>query len=165
MTPKVRTAWFLLVVATALTACSGSGPPMAESPQAFEAFVRDADRACATADGRLVQLSAPTWQAPLERRAAYLRATVPVFRRLVTNLRALTPPDGDREELERMWEQLDVVIDRFSQAIRAAKAGDESGYQMAEIGGFERLMDVRWLLTRYGLRACELGMRADGTEA
>ncbi len=50
----------------------------------------------------------------------------------------------------------EVVVDRFSLALRSAEVGDEGGYMMFEIGGFERLMDVRWDATKYGLRACGL---------
>ena len=49
-----------------------------------------------------------------------------------------------------------MVVDRFSLALQGAETDDEGSYMMFEIGGFERLMDARWVATRYGLRICGL---------
>jgi len=46
-------------------------------------------------------------------------------------------------------DQLEVVVDRFSLALQAAETDDEGSYMMFEIGGFERLMDARWVATSY----------------
>ena len=56
-----------------------------------------------------------------------------------------------------LWDQLEVVVDRFSLSLQAAEANDDGSCMMFEIGGFERLMDVRWDATKYGLKIC--GMR------
>ena len=101
----------------------------------------------------------PGWRAALAKKAVYWRGALPIYRDLLAELRSLTPPDSDRGSVEQLWDQLEVVVDRFSMALQAAEADDEGSYMMFEIGGFERLMDARWVATRYGLRICGLTQR------
>ena len=144
-------------IALVLAACTGSSRPATESqPVSKAAFLRTADQACATAETRLAALWEPGWRAALAKKAVYWRGALPIYRDLLVELRSLTPPESDRGSVEDLWNQLEVVVDRFSLALRSAEVGDEGGYMMFEIGGFERLMDVRWDATKYGLRACGL---------
>lgn len=153
---SLRTAGHL-AAAVALAACVRSGNSVVERPPVSKAaFVRAADQACATAEGRLTALWEPGWRAALAKKAVYWRGALPIYRDLVEGLRSLTPPEADRALVEDLWNQLEVAVDRFSLAQRSAEAGDEGGYMMSEIGGFERLMDVRWVATKYGLRICGL---------
>jgi hypothetical protein len=152
-----RITHFVPAIALALAACTGSGRPATESqPVSKAAFVRAADQACATAEARLTALWEPGWRAALAKKAVYWRGALPIYRDLVEGLRSLTPPRADRALMEDLWDQLEVAVDRFSLALRSAGARDEGGYMMSEIGGFERLMDVRWVATKYGLRICGL---------
>jgi hypothetical protein len=144
-------------IALVLAACTGSSRPATESqPVSKAAFVRTADQACATAEARLATLWKPGWRAGLAKKAVYWRGALPIYRDLLEELRSLTPPDTDRGSVEHLWDQLEVVVNRFSLALQAAEADDDASYMMFEIGGFERLMDARWVATKYGLRVCGL---------
>jgi hypothetical protein len=152
-----RITHFVPAIALVLAACTGFGRPATESqPVSKVAFVRAADQACASAEARLATLWEPGWRAGLAKKAVYWRGALPIYRDLLAGLRSLTPPESDRASVQNLWDQLEVVVDRFSLALRSAEVGDEGGYMMFEIGGFERLMDVRWDATKYGLRVCGL---------
>jgi hypothetical protein len=152
-----RITHFVPAIALVLTACTGSGRPATESqPVSKAAFVRAADQACATAEARLAALWEPGWRAALTKKAVYWRGALPIYRDQLEALRSLTPPESDRGSVEDLWDQLEVVVDRFSLALQAAEADDDASYMMFEIGGFERLMDAQWVATKYGLRACGL---------
>ena len=152
-----RMARYLAAVLVVLAACMRSGNSVDERPPMSKvAFVRAADQACATAEARLATLWEPGWRAALAKKAVYWRGALPIYRDLLGELRSLTPPESDRGSVEDLWDQLEVAVDRFSLALRSAEAGDEGTYMMFEIGGFERLMDVRWVATKYGLRICGL---------
>ena len=149
------TRW--LAAAALLAACVRSGSSVVDHPPVSKAaFVRAADQACATAEARLATLWRPGWRAALAKKAVYWRGALPIYRGLLGELRSLTPPEADRGSVEDLWDQLEVAVDRLSLALRSAEAGDEGGYMMFEIGGFERLMDARWVATKYGLRICGL---------
>jgi len=153
---SLRMARYLAAVVI-LAACVRSGTSLVESPPVSKAaFVRVADQACATAEARLATLWEPGWRAALAKKAVYWRGALPIYRGLLGELRSLTPPEADRGSVEDLWDQLEVAVDRLSLALRSAEAGDEGGYMMFEIGGFERLMDARWVATKYGLRMCGL---------
>lgn len=152
----LREARYLTAVVV-LAACVRSGNSVVERPPVSKGeFVRAADRACATAEARLATLWEPGWRAGLAKKAVYWRGALPIYRDLLAELRSLTPPESDRRSVEDLWDQLEVVVDRFSLALQAAEADDEGSYMMFEIGGFERLMDARWVATKYGLRICGL---------
>ena len=134
-----------LAAGVVLAACVRSGSLAVErSPVSKPAFVRGADQACATAEARLASLWEPGWRAALAKKAVYWRGALPIYRDLLVELRSLTPPESNRGSMEDLWNQLEVAVDRFSLALGSAEASDEGGYMMSEIGGFERLMDVRW---------------------
>ena len=155
-TCSLRMARYLAAVVV-LAACVRSGDSVVERPPVSKAaFVHAADQACATAEARLATLWEPGWRAALAKKAVYWRGALPIYRDLLAELRSLTPPESDRGSVEDLWDQLEVAVDRFSEALRSAEAGDEGRYMMFEIGGFERLMDVRWVATKYGLRICGL---------
>lgn len=98
----------------------------------------------------------PGWRAAFAKKTVFWRGALPIYRDQLAGLRSLTPPESDRGSVKDLWDQLEVAVDRFSLALRSAEAGDEGTYMMFEIGGFERLMDVRWVATKYGLRICGL---------
>jgi len=160
---SLRVAQYL-AAAMVLAACVRSGSSEVEHPPVSKAaFLRAADQACATAEARLAALWEPGWRAALARKAVYWRGALPIYRDLLAELRSLTAPESDRGSVEDLWDQLEVVVDRFSLALQAAEADDDGSYMMFEIGGFERLMDARWVATKYGLRVCGLKQQPGGS--
>lgn len=154
---SLRVARCLAAAIIVLAACVRSGSSVVEHPPVSKAaFVRAADQACAAAEARLAALLKPGWRAALTKKALYWRGALPIYRDLLAELRSLTPPDSDRGSVEHLLDQLEVVVDRFSLALQAAETDDEGSYMMFEIGGFERLMDARWVATKHGLRICGL---------
>lgn len=160
---SLAVAGHLVAILLAQAACVDSGSSAVERPPVSKgAFVRAADHACAAAEARIATLWEPGWRASLAKKAAYWRVALPIYRDLLAELRSLTPPETDRRFVEDLWDQLEVAVGRFSLALRSAEAGDQGAYMMSEIGGFERLMDVRWVATRYGLQVCGLKQQAGG---
>ena len=144
MTPRLLA---LPLLALVLTACGGGEDEKA-------AYVDSATAVCEKADADFTDLAQPTAPADF---APFVADTVAIAEQAQGELRALTPPEDDRADLERK------VLDPFAQLVEDGKAFQEK----VEAAGTDQTqllpllsqrptsegVDLEYLRT-YGLESC-----------
>lgn len=129
-----------------LIGCGGGGD---EEPDPKQEFLAQGDRICAlgTLDiGNEAQDRYGTPQVPAKKQTEFTRKViVPVLStEVLTRLRALTPPEGDEQEVEEIYAALEMAIDTLD--------ADPSLYSEPNVGGaFDQ---VNTLAQGYGFRQC-----------
>jgi hypothetical protein len=150
------------VTGTATATTRGGSPAPSVSPQPGAdraAFIRDADAACATATQQLNAVPAPSGPSELVR---FLRAQLSVQQDLLAQLQRLSPPTGDRAQIEAAFLQpYRQAIARQQQLLpgvaQAVAAGDH--VQLANLHTeFDTASHPRSLAAfvhGYGFHACQ----------
>ena len=139
---SARPAAIAVAVAVALLVlgCSGKG---SSDPKA--AFVREATKVCDTSADDIETASAQlTPQSTAEQVSAFLKQTlVPLYRKRLDALRALTPPGNDRATIS-------ALIDDQAKVVGAIEA-DPATYTALSADPFSAV-DARW--DAYGVTSC-----------
>ena len=136
---------------TGLAACGDDD----EGPSKSE-YVAQADAVCAAADVKLDAIfRSELGGKPNPKQAqAGLRAMLPEERKLLSELRALETPEGDRDEIDRIWAARQRAVDGLEAAARSpasaiAYVADE------EDEGERGFAEASRLASEYGLVDCE----------
>ncbi len=131
------------LAATTLVACSG-GPSK-------EDFVAVADDACRAADARISEITAPARRAGVAR---YVERAREISDDLVSDLRTLDPPEGDREAVEELIDGLERAAALLEPLARATVDRDVETLQELQQEIVQITDDVSDLAGSYGFEAC-----------
>lgn len=143
-----------MILAAGLAGCGDDdeGPSKAD-------YIETADRVCADADPKLDEIWRRGGPKPDAKRAqAVLAALVPEERKLLTELRAVEKPEGDQDEIDRIWAARERAVDELEAAARtpaSALAYLESEDDGGEAPGGGAFDEASRLAAEYGLVDCE----------
>lgn len=131
----------MLLVGALLAVGCGDDSSSDEPAPTKAAYIAEADDLCIASDDQLeviVQDLPDSFEAP-ETQAAITDEIIPLYRDLIEDLRALTPPEGDEEATAAVYDALEQVIDEIEEDPSVADSGDafDSPNALAEDYGFE----------------------------
>ena len=150
MRPAARSSAALAAALLVLSACSGGGGAASSSPSRAQ-FQQRALAICHTYQRKIGLLQGSTDLAEL---AAQGRKAVALQRAELRELRALTPPDADRDRIERMLDALDTAATTADGLVTAADAGDATATATAAARLRLQLAAANKLAKPYGLDVC-----------
>jgi hypothetical protein len=153
----------LPAAALALSACSGSGSSDEDSAVAVKAaYVQQASAVCDKAIRERDALASPTSAAGF---APYVRSLVAIASQAEQELKALTPPEPDREALRtKMLDPLAASVEEGEQFADKVEAAGEDSAQIAGLLGQAPTasgIDLDYL-RGYGLNSCVKAISTTG---
>ncbi len=135
----------LAVVAT-LSGCGGSSARPSKS-----SYIKQADAICMNGSKAQDALAQPSSNTGL---AAYVKRVYAIERGVVSDVRALTPPDGDATTIHSMLENVDRALAFESEVEAAAGTGNQSQINDAEAKGATFLNTANTIASKYGFKEC-----------
>jgi hypothetical protein len=139
---------------TGLAACGDDdeGPSKAE-------YIEKADAVCAAADPKLDEIWRKGGPEPSPKQAqAVLQELAPEERKLLAELRALEKPEGDQDEIDRIWAARERGVEELEAAARSPASAaafvesDPGGEGEGQEGGYD---EAARLASVYGMVDCE----------
>jgi len=134
----------LLAVAALVSGCGGGddGPPALTN----DVFITKADKICAQGEVDLQDRVRATFgnDAPTEEEGITFTTTetIPLLNLQIEGLRALTPPDGDEETVNEIW-------DAMEDGVKTLQDNPETA-----LSGTDPMADAMELARSYGFRSC-----------
>jgi hypothetical protein len=135
-----------LALAASLTGCGGGS-----SHPSKATFIKRADMICLKGSAAQDALAKPSSNADL---AAYVKRVYGIERGVVSDVRALTPPDGDATAIGSMLDNVDRALAFESDVEAAATTGNQSQINDAEAKGAKFLNAANTQATKYGFTEC-----------
>jgi hypothetical protein len=135
-----------LALAASLAGCGSSS-----SHPSRAAFLKQADAICLQGSKAQDALAEPGSNAAL---AAYVKRVYSIERGVVSDVRALTPPDGDARAIDSMLDEVDRALAFESDVEAAAATGNQSQINDAEAKGANFLNAANTQAARYGFKEC-----------
>ena len=145
---RAGSRWTVLAIACVAIGLSGCGGGGEEGPAAptNDAFITRADKICAQGQVDLQSAVTATFgnQAPTEAEGIEFTTTetVPLLTLQVEALRALTPPEGDQETLDAIWDAMEEGVNTLEENPETA------------LDGSDPMADAMELARSYGFRSC-----------
>lgn len=144
--PRLVGTVVLAIVVSAATFGCGGGDDDGPAAPTGDTFIGRADRICARGQVDLQERVTATFgnQAPTEEEGVTFTTneTIPLLQAQIEELRALTPPEGDQETLEGIWDAMDDGVETLEQDPESAVAGGDP------------MADALELARSYGFRSC-----------
>lgn len=135
----------LTVAAAVVGGCGGGGGDEKPAPTS-DTFITEADEICARSETDLQRQVTATFgnAAPTEAEGATFTTTkiVPMLSLQIESLRALTPPEGDGDTVDAIWDAMEETVEEL-------KADPESGF-----GGTDPMAGALEQARAYGFKAC-----------
>jgi hypothetical protein len=163
--PTIRNLTIAFVVASGfvLPACGDDVEPLSKAD-----FITQADAICATADAEInpifdeayaagedVDFEDPEQQqALIARLADAIDEAAPIWSDMASDLRALAPPDADKDTIDAMIDDLDAALDLVTTTYRNAANGDEEAIALLEDESGDPFSDANQQARDYGLVEC-----------
>jgi len=141
-------AALLATVAMTAAACGGSDKPAPNKGQ----YLQQANAVCKVANAKLTDSAVKaladgnTSQARIERYAK--ESAFPTLERLIADLRALTPPEGDDDRVRAIYDALQGAVDKTKEDPSLLTAAEDR----------DPFNDANQKANAYGLRACGAGV-------
>ena len=135
-----------LALAATLAGCGGGS-----SHPSKASFIKRADAICLRGSRAQDALNSPSSNADL---AAYVKRVYAIERGVVSDVRALTTPDGDTGTISTMLDNVDRALAFESDVEAAAGTGNQSQINDAEAKGAKFLNAANTLAARYGFTEC-----------
>ena len=135
-----------LALAATLAGCGGGS-----SHPSKASFIKRADAICLKGSRAQDALPNPSSHADL---VAYVKRVYGIERGVVSDVRALTPPDGDADTISTMLDNVDRALAFESDVEAAAGTGNQSQINDAEAKGAKFLNAANTLAARYGFTEC-----------
>ena len=135
-----------LALAATLAGCGGGS-----SHPSKASFIKRADAICLRGSRAQDALHSPSSNADL---AAYVKRVYAIERGVVSDVRALTTPDGDTGTISTMLDNVDRALAFESDVEAAAGTGNQSQINDAEAKGAKFLNAAYTLAARYGFTEC-----------
>jgi hypothetical protein len=144
MTKAIRLA--LTVAVVAFAACGSSSPSQSKAD-----FVRRADAVCKTDNAQLAALISHVGSHPTlsEVRGIYTSTVIPLFRKELGSLQALSPPKADRAPVKKLLADLSSGVDQLESGVHDAKT--LTGLESIATPGLKQAGDDA---RAYGLKVC-----------
>ena len=147
--PMGHKALVLILAALLLAGCEiGGDGGSAEK----DSFIQEADSVCQQYASRIGGIPAP--QTFLRDFAVYMRRAVPLARAQNRELRAMTPPEDQAADFNRMLQLLDQQLDLAEQAGEEAYAGREARAQAVMQESVGPADEAARVATRIGFTTC-----------
>lgn len=164
MTTPTTTALLVAAITLGLSA-TGCGDDDPE-PLTKAEFVAEANAICAGTNEQLDAVFESVWtdveeldtSTPEGQTSVFVRfdaavdEAMPHVRRQLADLRELTPPRDDAEEIARLLDDTEAAFDEFARLMNDAAAGDQAA--MAALEDDDPLVDVDRRAREYGLVVC-----------
>jgi hypothetical protein len=144
-----RKALALVLAALLLAGCEIGGDGGSTEK---EQFIQQADSVCQQYGDRIGGIPAP--QTFLRDFAVYMRRAVPIARAQNRELRAMTPPEDQAADFNRMIQLLDQQLDLAAQAGEEAYAGREARAQAAMQESLGPADEAARVAARIGFTTC-----------
>lgn len=161
---RLRTSWLVALALTAVVAV-GCGDDDEETttaatgaettteangePLSKEEFIAQADQICAEGDAEIDQAAGETFAGgeptPEEQEAFVTDTVLPNIQGQIDGLRALTPPEGDEEEVAEILDAAQTAIDESEEDPSLIGPGG---------GGSDPFEEASKLASDYGLEDC-----------
>jgi hypothetical protein len=135
-----------LVLAASLAGCGGSS-----SHPSKPSFIKQADAICLKGSRAQDALPQPGSNDQL---SAYVKSVYRIERGVVSDVRALTPPDGDASAISTMLDNVDRALAFESDVEAAASTGNQSQINDAEARGAKFLNAANTMAAKYGFKEC-----------
>jgi hypothetical protein len=135
-----------LALAASLAGCGGGS-----SHPSKASFIKQADTICLKGSRAQDALAKPSSNADL---VAYVKRVYGIERGVVSDIRALTPPDGDAATISSMLDHVDQALAFESDVEAAAGTGNQSQINDAEAKGAKFLNAANTQASRYGFKEC-----------
>ena len=149
MRPAARSSAAVAVALLLLPACSGGGS--ASSGPTRAQFTSQALAICQSYQRKITGLRG---SANLTQLAQQGRKAIALQRAELAQLRALTPPPADRDQVQRMLDSLDTATGTAGSLVDAAERGDALATAAAAAKLRVQLAVVNRLAKPYGLDVC-----------
>ena len=133
-------------MAATLSGCGGRSARASKS-----SYIKQADAICMNGSKAQDALAQPSSNAGL---AAYVKRVYAIERGVVSDMRALTPPDGDATTIHSMLENVDRALAFESEVEAAAGTGNQSQINDAEAKGATFLNTANTIASKYGFKEC-----------
>jgi hypothetical protein len=140
----------LAVVIAGLAAGCGGGSDRLSRVE----YAKRADAICTKYNAKLKALSRPTSISGLP---TYVDEALPLARKGDDELRALKPPEDEKQTAKEWLDQNDSVVGSMERLRDAAKKGDRAGIQTALNEASSANQTANRLARRLGLRVCAQG--------
>lgn len=134
-------------LAATLAACGGGSAHHLSK----ESFIKQADAICLKGSAAQSALSQPSSSTQLP---GYVKRIYAIERGVVSDVRALTPPSGDRAAVSSMLDNVDKALAFESNVEAAAATGNQSQINDAQAMGAKYLNQANTAAARYGFKAC-----------
>ncbi len=145
-----RTLSIVAVFVMMAAACGGDEAGGGAAPTQQE-WIAAADAICTELNEKLALIREP--QTPEETGESGARA-VEIYRTGLTELRALTPPEGDEAAVDEILDAFEAAVDWAEEFTEAFAAGDEAKATELYAEGERLDEESRRLAESYGLQEC-----------
>lgn len=116
-----------------------------------EDFITEADAICSDIREQTASLDSPT---DLPSTGEYFTALTPLLEEETSGIKALEPPDDDRETLDAWIATQEELAGTFEAAADAANSGDQEGFDAAFTEANAVQAESGRLAVEYGFRVC-----------
>jgi hypothetical protein len=116
-----------------------------------QAFILEVDKMCAEASQSAMGLPPPGTDAEM---ANFTQRSVATHKRLVTDLRTVTPPKPDRALFKKVVARRDAQVDQLRALLTEIRSGDSAGVNATMAGMVTSEKQIDRMSKRLGIRGC-----------